>query len=75
MIVYHTPEEITHILYFCQSIWMSHIFLINQDVKELQLTENSEYKVSADKGDAYVDHSKAKYICPVTGIEMSGRYR
>ncbi|XP_078586839.1 replication termination factor 2-like [Branchiostoma floridae x Branchiostoma japonicum] len=47
-----------------------------KDVKELQLTENPARKDGKpDSGDAYADHQAAKYICPVVGLEMSGRYQ
>ncbi|KAI8499693.1 Protein RTF2 [Branchiostoma belcheri] len=47
-----------------------------KDVKELQLTENPARKDNKpDNGDAYADHQAAKYICPVVGLEMSGRYQ
>ena len=45
-----------------------------KDVVELKLTVNPGYKPS-DKADSYNDVQAAKYVCPVTGLEMSGRYR
>lgn len=44
---------------------------------ELKLTENTatSSKESAEKGDAYVDRATSRFICPITGLEMSGRYR
>ena len=53
------------------------VFLVGQDVKELQLTKNpaAEKKKSAEKGDSYIDMQVSDYICPVVGIEMSGQYR
>lgn len=45
-----------------------------KDVVELKLTVNPGYKPS-DKADGYNDVQAAQYICPVTGLEMSGRYR
>ncbi|XP_002737586.1 replication termination factor 2-like [Saccoglossus kowalevskii] len=48
-----------------------------KDVTVLNLTTNPVYgndKV-ADKGDAYIDRQKSKYICPVSGLEMNGRHR
>ena len=45
-----------------------------KDVVELKLTLNPGYKPS-DKADGYNDVQAAQYVCPVTGLEMSGRYR
>lgn len=45
-----------------------------KDVVELKLTVNPGYKPS-DKADGYNDVQAAQYVCPVTGLEMSGRYR
>jgi len=49
-----------------------------KDVHELQLTDNPGYKKkdgAADLGDTYIDHGISPFICPVTGLEMSGKYR
>jgi hypothetical protein len=47
-----------------------------KDVKELQLTSNPAYKKPlSDKGDAYIDKQAAEYICPISGLEMSGKYK
>ncbi|PIK55818.1 hypothetical protein BSL78_07306 [Apostichopus japonicus] len=47
-----------------------------KDFKELKLTDNPAYRgPSNDKGDAYSDNQASLYVCPVTGLEMSGRYR
>ncbi|XP_070555446.1 replication termination factor 2-like isoform X2 [Ptychodera flava] len=48
-----------------------------KDVKVLQLTDNPAYGdgQGADKGDAYIDRQKSRYICPVSGLEMNGRHR
>ena len=45
-----------------------------KDVTELKLTPNPSYKPD-DKADTYNDVQAAEYVCPVTGLEMSGRYR
>ena len=45
-----------------------------KDVVELKLTGNPGYNPS-DKADGYNDVQAAQYVCPVTGLEMSGRYR
>ena len=45
-----------------------------KDVVELKLTVNPGYKPN-DKADGYNDVQAAQYVCPVTGLEMSGRYR
>ncbi|KAL1505998.1 hypothetical protein ABEB36_005436 [Hypothenemus hampei] len=46
-----------------------------KDVKDLNLTKNSEYKAQADKKEGSVDHRVAPYMCPVLGLEMSGKSR
>lgn len=47
-----------------------------KDVHELNLTDNPSFVKAAEKGDAYIDStSRARYICPITGLEMSGKYR
>ena len=45
-------------------------------MKELKLTPNPEHSVEADKaGIAGSSQRIARYICPITGLEMNGRYR
>lgn len=47
-----------------------------KDVHELNLTDNPGYKKDAAYfGDSYIDHGISPFICPVTGLEMSGKYR
>lgn len=47
-----------------------------KDMKELILTDNPAYRGTGnDKGDGYSDNQASPFICPVTGLEMSGRYR
>ncbi|KAH9363988.1 hypothetical protein HPB48_005255 [Haemaphysalis longicornis] len=47
-----------------------------QDIVELKLTQNAGYsRRDADKGDEYVDLRASKFICPVVGLEMNGKYR
>ena len=41
---------------------------------ELKLTPNPSYKPSR-KADSYNDVQSAQYVCPVSGLEMSGVYR
>ena len=41
-----------------------------QDIYELNLTPNPSYKDS----EKYTDAQSAQYICPVTGLEMSGHH-
>ena len=45
-----------------------------KDVTLLQLTVNPSFKPSS-KADAYNDTHTSQYVCPVAGLEMSGRYR
>ncbi|CAG7732399.1 unnamed protein product [Allacma fusca] len=49
-----------------------------RDVKELKLTENptwTENEVVDQQGDGYVDTQTAKWICPIVGQEMNGKFR
>ena len=47
-----------------------------QDVCELKLTKNTSYDRSClGKADTYVDTQASEYICPITGLEMNGRYK
>nr|XP_039249720.1 replication termination factor 2-like [Styela clava] len=49
-----------------------------KDIHTLNLHANPSWKNKTDhaeKGDAYIDDQNAKYICPVAGIEMNGRYK
>lgn len=47
-----------------------------RDVTELKLTENPSYRPGyAEKGDAYKDTMCSQYYCPVTTLEMNGKYK
>lgn len=47
-----------------------------KDIVELNLTENPGYqRRDADKGDEYVDLRASRFICPIVGLEMNGKYR
>ncbi|XP_062506169.1 replication termination factor 2-like isoform X2 [Corticium candelabrum] len=47
-----------------------------KDVCELKLTKNTSYDRSClGKADTYVDTQASEYICPITGLEMNGRYK
>ncbi|KAF5296647.1 hypothetical protein FQR65_LT10187 [Abscondita terminalis] len=46
-----------------------------KDVKNLNLTANPEYKPNDEKKGGSEDARSAPYICPVTGMEMTGKYR
>lgn len=52
----------------------SHITKMS-DVKELNLTDKADFKQKDRKGDEYIDMNDARYICPVTGLDMNGRQR
>ena len=45
-----------------------------KDVVELKLTINPSYRPS-DKAASYNGVQSAEFVCPVSGLEMSGRYR
>lgn len=47
-----------------------------KDIVELQLTSKSRvHTVVAAKAETYVDVYDAEFVCPVVGIEMSGRHK
>lgn len=47
-----------------------------KDVIELNLTERPNYKEKeAERGDELNDNQESRYICPVVGLDMNGRYR
>ncbi|XP_063240103.1 replication termination factor 2 isoform X2 [Bacillus rossius redtenbacheri] len=46
-----------------------------KDVRDLRLTPNPAYQAGPEKGDGYVDHQTAPYICPVIGLEMNGKFK
>ena len=56
----------------CDSI--THIRSL-KDVKELNLTVNSGYDSKCREAAGHFDTMAAKYICPVAGLEMNGKYR
>lgn len=47
-----------------------------KDVKELKLTSNPAFEQKAmEHADSYLDFQASRFICPVVGIEMNGRYK
>ena len=47
-----------------------------KDVKELKLTTNPAFEQkSMEHADSYLDFQASRFICPVVGIEMNGRYK
>lgn len=46
-----------------------------KDFKELQLSENPAYTVAKETTKSGEDRKMSPYICPITGLEMNGRYR
>ncbi len=47
-----------------------------QDVRELDLTPNPSYnRKNPSVGDGYVDRLVSPWICPMTGLEMNGRFK
>lgn len=47
-----------------------------KDVKELQLTENASFNSNANElGTEYLDVYSSPFICPLTGLEMNGKYK
>lgn len=46
-----------------------------KDIKELNLTDNPAFSAAVETANAGEDRKMAQYICPITGLEMNGRYR
>ena len=46
-----------------------------KDIKELNLTPNTGYDEKCRELAGHFDSMAAKYICPVAGVEMNGKYR
>lgn len=46
-----------------------------KDIKELKLTDNPAFSAAVETAKAGEDRKLAQYICPITGLEMNGRYR
>jgi len=46
---------------------------VSQDITELKLTANPAFTEDASKAGS--DVLISPYICPVTGLEMNGRYK
>jgi hypothetical protein len=47
-----------------------------KDIKQLQLTENSSFNSNHnDLGNEYLDVYSSPFICPLTGLEMNGKYK
>ncbi|XP_034237138.1 replication termination factor 2 [Thrips palmi] len=46
-----------------------------KDIRDLRLTPNPSFKTDAEKGDGYIDRATSPYICPLTGLEVTGRFR
>lgn len=53
---------------------MSHIKAL-KDVKDLNLTPNPAFKEEMEKGDSQLDRQRAPYICPISGLEMNGKFK
>lgn len=46
-----------------------------KDVKELKLAPNPEYKPEDEKKEGGTDDRACPYICPIIGLEMSGKFK
>jgi len=46
-----------------------------KDIVELKLTEKNGYEDKLGNGGEYVDSQNSRYICPVVGLEMNGKYK
>lgn len=46
-----------------------------KDVKTLNLTDNPAFVKNDIKNGGYIDDGKSAYICPISGLEMNGKYK
>lgn len=46
-----------------------------KDIKELKLTLNPEYKPGEEQKQGGSQETTAIYICPITGLEMAGKFK
>lgn len=46
-----------------------------KDIKDLNLTPNPEYNENSESREHTLDNGAAPYICAITGLEMSGKFR
>lgn len=46
-----------------------------QDIKDLNLTINPAFKDETEKGDNQVDRQTSPHICPISGLEMNGKFK
>lgn len=73
------------VLLSCRALWVRsllslHLSVINaspQNVTELKLSDNPAWEGDKGntKGDKHDDLQRARFICPVVGLEMNGRHR
>lgn len=74
--LYNKEAVIEHLLSKDSSCEAAKHIRSMKDIVELKPTENPGYKRrDADKGDEYVDLRASRFICPVVGLEMNGKYR
>ncbi|XKL66357.1 hypothetical protein PGB90_009777 [Kerria lacca] len=72
--LYNKDSVIEKLLDKCSSASVDHIKGL-KDIKDLNLTQNPAYKAEVEKGDNQVDRQTAPYICPITGLEMNGKFK
>ena len=46
-----------------------------KDVKDLILTPNPAFNGDTAKNGGYLDDGKSEFICPVIGLEMTGKHK
>uniref|UniRef100_T1J2E7 Replication termination factor 2 n=1 Tax=Strigamia maritima TaxID=126957 RepID=T1J2E7_STRMM len=74
--LYNKDAVIEHLLDKTQTPELAKHVRNLKDVVELKLTENPAYeKISNHKGDKYMDHQMAPFICPIVNMEMNGKYK
>ena len=56
------------------NVFVKHIRNL-KDVKELNLTEKFNYEERLVEDGQYIDTLDSKFICPVVGLEMNGKYK
>lgn len=46
-----------------------------QDIKDLNLISNPVFKPEIEKGGNQLDRQASPYICPISGLEMNGKFK
>ena len=75
--LYNKESVIKHLLAKSMPDQCKHIRNLNADVREVHLTKNPEFRIShaSTESAAPGKQSAAPFICPISDLEMNGRFR